>query len=336
MPASLSTSNSKTKFLKRSLLLLALIIVLDQVVGLVMHKLYFGSTSGAEFETTYAFTKADADVIITGSSKARRNYNTPLISDSLHLSCYNAGHDGQSLLFSYAMTKMILSHHTPKMIVVEMFPEELYYKEVHYDRLNVLLPYYADYPEVREVADWRGTRNEDTTSVFYKLMPYNMEKIKLLSQSYRYNSMWLDLLKGIFKKQKTESGYLPLNRTITEKEKQQYIAEFELSKNRERNRHIDPNKVKALLGIINLCEQKNVKVVLVMSPVLKRYDTDPVYDLIDSVSLSHHISYFDFTNDAAFNNSTYFADNHMNKTGSTYFSSILAQKLKTVLAGPSK
>ncbi len=332
MPANSFISNSKTKFLKRSLLLLVLLIVLDQSIGLVMHKLYFGATSGVEFETTFAFTKADADVIFTGSSKARRNYNTPLIADSLQLSCYNAGHDGQSLLFSYAMTKMLLSHHTPKMIVVEMFPEELYYKEVHYDRLNVLLPYYADYNEIREVADWRGTRDVDTSSVFYKLYPFNIEKVKLLSQSYRYNSMWLDLLKGIFKKQKTESGYLPLNKTITEKEKQQYIDEFELTKSRERNRHIDANKVKSLVGIITLCKQKNVKVVLVMSPVLKRYSDDKVYQLVDSIALSHHISLFDFTGDDRFKSFKYFADNHMNKTGSTYFSSILAQKLKIVIA----
>lgn len=75
------------------------------------------------------------------------------------------------------MTKMILSHHLPKMIVVEMFPEELYYKEVHYDRLNILLPYYSDYPEIREIANWRGTRNEDTLSFSYKLFPFNTEKL---------------------------------------------------------------------------------------------------------------------------------------------------------------
>jgi hypothetical protein len=69
-----------------------------------------------------------------------------------------------------------------------------------------------------------------------------------------------------------------------------------------------------------------------MSPVLKRYGNDPVYQLIDSVSLSHQISFFDFTNDERFNNPVYFADNHLNKTGSTVFSSLLAQKLKIVLA----
>lgn len=42
--------------------------------------------------------------------------------------------------------------------------------------------------------------------------------------------MWIDLIKGIFKKQKTDSGYLPLNKTITESEKQKYIEEFELTK----------------------------------------------------------------------------------------------------------
>ncbi len=332
MPANSSTSNSKIKFLKRGLILLAVVVAMDQLCGLLLHQLYFSVTSGAEYETTYAFTKADADIIVTGSSKARRNYNTPLISDSLHISCYNAGHDGQSLLFSYAMTKMLLSHYTPKMIVVEMFPEELYYKEVHYDRLNVLLPYYNDFPEIREIADWRGTRNEDTTSIAYKLFPFNTEKMKLLSQSYRYNSMWLDLLKGKVNEQKTESGYLPLKNTITENKKRKYIEEFELTKSYEHNRHIDPNKIKSLTGIIELCKQKGVTVVLAMSPVLKRYDEDPVYKLVNEISLKYNVSFLDYTNDERFNYIQYFADNHMNKIGSTFFSSIFAHDLKSIIA----
>lgn len=68
-----------------------------------------------------------------------------------------------------------------------------------------------------------------------------------------------------------------------------------------------------------------------MSPVLKRYADDPVYKLIESISLSHNISFFDFTDDGRFNNIEYFADNHMNKVGSTIFSSILSEKLKSVL-----
>ena len=332
MPANSSTSNSKIKFLKRGLMLLALVAAMDQLCGLLLHHLYFSSTSGPEYETTYAFTKADADIIVTGSSKARRNYNTPLIADSLHLSCYNAGHDGQSLLFSYAMTKMLLAHHTPEMIVVEMFPEELYYKEVHYDRLNVLLPYYEEFAGIREVADWRGTRNEDTTSIAFRLFPFNTEKIKLLSQCYRYNSMWLDLLKGILKKQKTESGYLPLKNKITEEEKRKYIEEFELVKSHEHNRHIDPNKIKSLTGIIELCKQKNVKVVLVMSPVLKRYGDDPVYKLVNDISVKYKIPFFDYTDDSRFNNIQYFADNHLNNIGADFFSSLIAHNLKSILA----
>ena len=332
MPANSSTSNSKIKFLKKGLILLAMVVAMDQLFGLLLHHLYFSSTSGPEFETTYAFTKANAEIIITGSSKARRNYNTPLIADSLQMSCYNAGHDGQSLLFSFAMTKMLLTHHTPKMIVVEMFPEELYYKEVHYDRLNVLLPYYKDFPEVREIADWRGTRNEDTASIGYKLLPFNSEKLKLLSQSYRYNSMWLDLLKGIFRKEKTESGFLPLKNTITEEEKKKYIEEFELTKSHEHNRHIDPNKIKSLTGIIELCQKKNVQVVLVMSPVLKRYNYDPVYSLVNGIAKQYKVPFLDFTGDERFNNMQYFADNHMNKIGAAFFSSLLAQNLKQILA----
>ncbi len=346
MPASLYTSNSKPakggsrlqliKFLKRSLILLAMIVALDQATGLVMHQLYFNAKSGKEYEINYAFTKVADDIIIIGSSKARRNYNTPLLADSMKMSCYNAGQDGQSLLFSYAMTQMILSHHKPKLIVVEMFPEELYYNEVHYDRLNVLLPYYADYPQVREVANWRGIRNTDTASAFYKLFPYNIEKIKLLSQAYRYNSMWFDLLKGIFIKQQIESGFFPLHNTLTEKEKQQYINKFEVMKRGERNRFIDPLKLKSLIRIINLCKENKLDVCMVMSPVLKRYNQDPVYILVNSLSKEMAVPLLDFTGDNRFNDIKYFADNHLNLTGATYFTSVLSSYLKNELSNKMK
>ena len=320
------------KFLRNGFILLITVIALDQLAGWILHRLYFSMKSGVQYETTFAMTKSTADVVVTGSSKARRNYNTPLIADSLHLTCYNAGHDGQSLLFSYAVVKMMLAHYTPKMIVVEMFPEELYYKDVHYDRLNELLPYYADYPEVREVALMRGERDEEGSSFEKKMIPFNTEKIKLLSQSYRYNSQWVDLIRGKGKKHKVESGYLPLNIVLTDALREKFIAEFEMQKARERDRHIDANKLKSLEGIAKLCAEKNVKLVLVMSPVLKRYDDDAVYDVVKKIALSHQLSFLDYTGDARFADSKYFADNHMNGTGATYFSQVLSQELKPLLA----
>ncbi|HAP00368.1 MAG TPA: hypothetical protein DCQ93_00440 [Bacteroidetes bacterium] len=320
------------KFIKNIFLLFVLVVALDQLSGIVLHYLYFNLKSGAEFETTYAFTKTDADIIVTGSSKARRNYNTPLISDSLGMTCYNAGHDGQSVLFSYAMTKMILAHHTPKMIVVEIFPEEMYYTDLHYDRLNILLPYYSDYPEIREVCDWRGARKEDSTSIEKRLFAFNTEKIKLLSQCYRYNSMWLDIATGYLKKEKIKSGYLPLTDTITEAEKNNYISEFENRVSREKDRHIDPNKIKSLLGIIELCKKKNVIVVVSMSPVLKRYNDDPVYKSIIDITAQNNVPFLDFTGDERFNHLEYFADNHLNKSGSSFYSQVLADSLKKIIS----
>lgn len=54
---------------------------------------------------------------------------------------------------------MALSRYTPKLVVLDLNPEEMYYRELHYDRLNVLAPYYQDYPEVRDIYYLKGIRD---------------------------------------------------------------------------------------------------------------------------------------------------------------------------------
>src|SRR5437763_4571920 len=133
--------NGFLRFGRNGLILLVIIIIFDQVLGVWLHHMYFKQTAGPNAETTFTFTKMHDDAIILGSSRGRRNYNPQMVADSLGISCYNAGHDGQTIFYEEAIIRMALSRYTPKLVIIDLNPEEMYYKDIHYDRLNVLAPY---------------------------------------------------------------------------------------------------------------------------------------------------------------------------------------------------
>ena len=138
---------NKKYFLQRICFLL-IIIVADHVSGHFLQYLYFSQKTGNKQNLNYSFADCKSDVIIFGSSRAQHHYDTKIFSDSLHMSCYNAGMDGgHSILLSYAQISVILKRYQPKLIIVEMSPEMVYHS-VDYDKLKVLLPYVKKYPEL--------------------------------------------------------------------------------------------------------------------------------------------------------------------------------------------
>lgn len=360
MPVSSSTSNSKPMkttsngiwiFFRNGLLLLAAIIVFDQLMGIILHRMYLAQKNGPEAETTFTFTKMSQDAIILGSSRGRRNYNPQFIADSLGITCYNAGHDGQTIFYEQAIIRMALSRYTPKLVILDLNPEEMYYRDVHYDRLNVLAPYYRDYPEVRDIYLLKGIRDRQVSGKFIVgpsksvaadfwmthgameeyAIPFNAERFKMMSMIYRYNSSLLDILTGIFKNRKSDSGFKPLKGVITQQKADELIRENAKLRN-EKNKIVDPNKVKGLEEIFTSLTARGTKVYVSMSPALAPFAMEPSYQIIQEVCRKYNIPFKDYSQDLQYNNIEYFFDNHMNKDGANLFSKNLARDVKKQFA----
>ena len=56
--------------------------------------------------TVQAFFKREADVLILGPSTANHHYDCRIIEDSFGMTCYNAGRDGQNIIYD-AMVKYL-------------------------------------------------------------------------------------------------------------------------------------------------------------------------------------------------------------------------------------
>jgi hypothetical protein len=363
MQVSSSISNSKTgsnpvtpeasagrwKFFRNGLLLLLAVVAFDQGLGALMHYMYFKQKAGPNAETTFTFTKMKDQAFILGSSRGRRNYNPQIISDSLGITCYNAGHDGQTIFYEQAIVRMALSRYTPDLVILDLNPEEMYFKDVHYDRLNVLAPYYQDYPQIRDIYLLKGIRDrvpsegalvkpsEEAADDFWMthgsaeewFLPVNYEKVKMYSQLYRYNSSLLDILTGMFKNRKSESGFKPLKGTITQQKANELIRENEALR-LQKGKVIDPNKVKGLEEIFSTLQAKGTKVYVSMSPALAPFGMEPSYQAIVDVCTKYGVPFKDYSQDKRYNSLNYFFDNHMNKDGANLYSADLASDIKSL------
>jgi len=360
MQANSSTSNSELKhqpsrgvgkFFRTALIALATLIVFDQVAGLVLHWMYFHAKSGPFAETTFTFTKMNEDGIILGSSRGRRNYNPKILADSLGISVYNAGHDGQTIFYEQAIIRMALARYTPKLVVLDLNPEEMYYKDVHYDRLNVLAPYYKDYPPVRSIYLLKGIRDgiaegddffvkpgkvaDDAWNNFWFrlhsmeawVLPLNNERYKMASAIYPYNSTLLDILTAMFKNRKSESGFKPLKGIITQEKADELIRENAKLRNTP-GKQVDANKIKGLEEIISSVTGNGGKVIVTMSPALAPFGMEPSYQAVEDVCKKYNVPFKDYSQDTSYEKLDYFFDNHMNKDGANLFSSKLASDIK--------
>ena len=296
------------RFFLKLLLLTFIILVLDRGIGTILKLFYFHQEWGAGYRTTYSIDSTVADVLIFGSSRANHSYVPEIFEDRLHNTCYNTGSDGNSILCYYAIFKAITGRYNPKLIIIDIRPEELMYRTSQYERLSPLLPYYQTHPEIRGIVDFRG--------------PF--EKIKLISAIYPYNSLILHIAMGNLDYGKERvpdfKGYIPF---------------FKIMKNEKLDTSqisactIDENINRALLDIISTCKQKNIELVFVYSPIWSIIQDSFCNNIISELCSENSISYLDMSNHPTFiNNHEYFADKlHLNNEGARVFSTILINKI---------
>lgn len=304
----ISSLNKVSRFFLRLVLIASLILLLDQVFGLILKHYYFRQENGKEAQTTYIIDSTVADILIFGSSRASHHYVPEVFESRLNKSFYNTGKDGNYILYSYAIFKSVLKRYYPKLIIFDIRAYDLGDIPSEYERLSQLLPYYQKYPEIRDVIDLRG--------------PF--EKLKQISAIYSYNSLILQIVNGnlgLIKAGETNlKGYIPLTRTM----KQEKIDLWDLN-----NIRIDENKIHALKDIISTCKQKNVDLVFVQSPSWLIIQDSVCKKIISDMCSENGIAYLDMSNDSTFiKRPDYFEDiNHLNNTGATVFSDMLINKL---------
>lgn len=243
-----------------------------------------------------------ADLLIVGSSRASHHYQPVIFQNSLNLTCYNAGRDGEFLLYDYAILKAVLKRHSPRMIILDIVPGEFAKSNNSYDRLSALLPYYKKHPEIRSIIELRS----------------NFEKLKLLSNIYPYNSSILNIMSQNIilppENKENSNGYLPLNKIWEESIK---------NDNNPIKYEIDGTMIKIYKSFIEDCIKSKVALYIICSPYFKKYPhTDYSIKLAHEIAGNFNVKFFDYLEDSTFiNHSRLFDDPaHLNNQGAKVFS----------------
>jgi hypothetical protein len=307
-------------FIKNLLIFVLVIFTLDRVFGYVLEKFYFSLKTGQFAQNTYALNEAAPDILIFGSSRALHHYSTPILSNQLGLSVYNAGLDGQFLPYYCASQEVILERKIPKIIILDVNIWELGPNESKYFKLASLLPYVNEHPLLRK----------------YTAEISSYENLKLISKTYPYNSTLLISVYDYINSNKLsqdDRGYYPLVRTVSEKEFNIYKDNQEIynQKRAKQDIKIDPKAVAYYRQFLKKTATLNIKTFVIISPTILTEPNSKEKSLLKEITQEYkNVTFLDYTSDTLYNNQfQLFADEfHLNNIGADIFSKNLVSKIK--------
>ncbi|MFM2359613.1 MAG: hypothetical protein RLY16_1606 [Bacteroidota bacterium] len=295
--------------LKLSIFLLLLILA-DFAIGKTLAHFYAKQKSGWEHDTQYAIDECKADIIVLGSSRAQHSYVSEILEKQFGQSCYNAGRDGQSILYHYPVFHALLKRYTPKMVIMDCEDDMFSINTYSYERISCLLPYYRTHEFLQPYIGLRSS-----------LEPY-----KLWSQIYPYNSMLLKIAASNIKEGTPETegvkGYRALPNALDEP-----IRTVDYT---GKSYALDEVKIKLYKQLIADCKSRNIKLYIVCSPYYSKFiGEESSVKGCREIALQNQIPYFDFRQDSFFmRNSKFFDDTaHVNDGAAQIFTKELCKKI---------
>lgn len=289
----------------KTLVFLFIFFLLDFAIGSILTRLYSKQKPGEIYRITYSLDSTKQDILIFGSSTANHHYIPEIFKKRMNLSCYNTGKDNQMILYNYAILKGVLERYSPKIVILDFNRGEFKADEQSYDRLSSLIPYYKSHPEIRKIIELRS--------------PY--EKYKMFSQIYPYNSLIFTIFMGATfsheerKHVNEQNGYIPLTKSCYTRLTVDTSYGTSL---------LDSNKINAFKSFVKDCRNANVKLFVVLSPLLIKYlHGDPSVNVAMKIAKKYNVPVFSFINDPLFHNHLLFADDgtHLNDRGAKIFTS---------------
>ena len=304
-------------FFRRSLAFLVFFAVFDLAFGYVATQVFFSQETG-KYARVANVIDGEADVLVMGSSHANRHYVPAVMETELDASVLNAGAQGQHLLFQTALLKVVLENYTPELVILNVDDWWMYSSEEAYERLADLHPYYWEYREQLEPALSLEGRLIDVT---------------LLSRTYQTNSTIAHAARYFLAPRPDDNGYLPLHSTMDEPTAD-VIEERRTSASRERE--IDERFVSSFEEFISVLEDRDVELIVVVSPEAVRIDRSETnyesFETMRSIAEENDVPFLDFTNDDAFVEQyhLFYDTSHLNDDGARMFSKLVAEHVHLV------
>ena len=291
----------KTFLVKIAIFLVALFVV-DRIAGKVLYSWCVNTGSGRQGKFNYICDYCKDDLLIFGSSRADCHYKARMIEDSLGISSFNCGIPNSGIILNYVLLQMIEERYQPEFIIMDLYPDfdldrndrHMYLRDlkVHYD-------------------------NHFAKEMFDKVDP--LEKYKMYSYLYRYNSNFLHLPKKIainrgpdFRNAHGELGFNPKNEPFHKPKTKNKYRENE-------KREIDSLKLSLLESTIKE-GGRNSNMMLVVSPFWCGLSSESI-GAIRRFSKQYNVPFFDFSNDPKYlyHDELFYDYSHLNGRGAEMF-----------------
>lgn len=302
------------KFFKKFLILLAVLFILDRLIGTALEKAYQNAPQGDIKVFAHSITDPSEDIYIYGSSRAVHGYDTRIFTDSLKLSCFNSGRQNSNILYHTAILKEMLKKHTPKVIVLDVSAKELTWRTAENSKVvlaSMILPYVS--------------RDTSFANIAQQLFPEELMKAEV-SKIYPYNSMILSLAIGKrnFDKEENYNGYLPMHG---------HKVKGKIPSFTDDNDQTDPFTKSSFEDFVRTVKENNAKLYVIQSPLfVKKFNTTISLDTIKSILSRYNEPFWDYSFDTTFYKRDLFYDNaHLNSVGADLFTKRLVSDIKADL-----
>lgn len=291
---------------KISFILIVLVIVFgaDCLIGQVSGNLIKNAPDIGvnQTNTVQALFKRKADILILGSSRANHSFDCRVLEEVCKLSAYNAGRDGQNMVYDAIVFYSFLERCTPKLVVLDLAESML--DRNWNEAIDEINCYYGLSTSVDHILDERYNK---------------VEQLKLRSNIYRYNNTWQWLLKAYTGKDVAYlDGYrpMPVNETSNMKANFKEYANFV----------VDSTNLSLLNRMVGTCQKKKIKLVVTYTPTLSvcchgfidwasnycKHHYLPFYNtMLDDDFLKHPELFYDYT--------------HLNENGARIFTQKFAK-----------
>jgi hypothetical protein len=300
------------RFAFRLSIFLALMLILDRGFGLAMKYMQNHAKGGYIGHHNYILNETNEDILIFGSSKAIHHYNPQILMDSLGMSCYNCGQDGNGIVMFYGWWELMKERYHPKMIIYDVYPGfDLLVGKDNTKYLGWLRSEYDD---------------EDIKRIFEDTDP--SEKYKMQSMMYRHNSKFLqnitDYLHPLFNI--SPNGYLPL------KGKMDKMKVKEDKDEEEPSLAFDSQKLSYMKTFIREAKERGTQLVFVASPIWYGKD-DAQFAPLKEICNKYDILFYNYSNDTAYvhHNEMFKDGSHLNAYGADEFTKEICAILKNLI-----
>lgn len=297
-----------SKFFSYLLIVLLGVAILDGLNRLLIEFAYIHSPADSELNRNNRFiSNCNAELLIIGASRGVYDYNTKMLSDSLHMSCQSISKEGMSVISQFVSVKESVNKGKTKIIIYDLSAVQLSDAWVE----NKTSEYYQYY--------WKN----DEVKTFIEQQQGKKMKLFLLSSFVQYNSLLYDILySGYVQKSKDKNGYVELEYTGE-------LLEFN-DENLNIPYHINQTGEQYLHQIIDVCKRKSVRLILCDSPRwLKNQAFD---DYLEELAERNKIEFWDYSDfEPILSDKRYFADSfHLNSLGADLFTHDIIKRLRNI------